>query len=132
MTKTVTQSVVFKGVSPQRLYDTYMTAAKHAAAVGAPVSLEPKAGGRFRAFGMLTGTFLALVKNKLIIQRWRSVKFKKSDEDSILVLRFSKVKGGGRIDLVHGFIPDYDHAGIQKGWPKHYWKPWAKYFKRLV
>jgi activator of HSP90 ATPase len=130
MTKTVTQSVVFKGVSAQTLYETYMTAAKHSAAVGMPVSLEPKVGGRFKAFGgMLTGRFLALVKDQLIIQEWRSVKFKKTDGDSILVLRFEKTKAGARVDLVHGLIPGHDYIGIQKGWPRHYWKPWAKYFK---
>ena len=130
MTKTVTQSVTFKGVSPQRLYETYMDGKKHSAAVGAPVFLEPKVGGSFSAFGMLQGQFLVLVENKMIVQRWRSVKFKKNDEDSILVLRFEKKPGGARIDLVHAFIPDYDFAPIQKGWPKHYWKPWAKYFKK--
>jgi activator of HSP90 ATPase len=131
MTKTVIQSVIFKGVTPQVLYETYMTAKKHAAAVGMPVSLEPKVGGSFAAFGgMLKGKFLVLVKNKMIVQRWRSVKFKKADEDSILVLRFEKTKGGARVHLVHTSIPDYDYAGIQKGWPKHYWKPWAKYLRK--
>ena len=130
MTKTVIQSVIFKGISPQKLYETYMSGSKHGAAIGAPASVEAKVGGRFSAFGMLEGQFLMLVKNKMIVQRWRSVKFKKTDEDSILVLRFEKAKGGGRIHLVHTAIPDHDHAAIQKGWPQHYWKPWATYFKK--
>ena len=130
MTKTVTQQVVFKRVSPQKLYATYMDERKHAAAINAPASIEAKVGGSFSAFGMLKGKFLVLVPNKMIVQRWRSVKFKKTDEDSILVLRFEKVNGGARIDLVHTSIPDHDYADIQEGWPKHYWKPWAKYFKK--
>jgi len=130
MSKTVTQRVIFKGLSPKRLYETYMSSKKHGAAIGAPASVEPKVGGRFSAFGMLNGQFLVLVKNKMIVQRWRSVKFKKTDEDSILVLRFEKTDGGARIDLVHTSIPDHDYAAIQKGWPKHYWRPWANYFKK--
>ena len=130
MNKTVIQSVTFKGISPKELYETYLNSKKHASAIGTKASIEPRVGGSFNAFGMLTGKFLVLIKNKMIVQTWRSVKFKKANQDSILVLRFEKTKDGSRIDLVHTSIPDYDYADIKKGWPKYYWRPWAKYFKR--
>ena len=129
MVKTVIQNVTFKNCTPQRLYKTYLSSSLHSAAIGAPASVEPRVGGKFAAFGMLKGRFLVLVKNKMIAQTWRAIKFKKNDEDSILVLRFEKVKNGARIKLVHAFVPDHDYAAIQKGWPKHYWKPWAKYLR---
>ena len=129
MVKTVIQSATFKGATPQRLYATYLSSAKHAAAIGAPAQVEPRVGGKFQAFGMLKGKFLVLIKDKMIVQTWRAVKFKKHDEDSILTLRFDKVKGGARIQIVHAFVPDHDYADIQKGWPKYYWKPWAKYLR---
>ena len=130
MNKTVVQSVIFKGISPKKLYETYLDSKKHAAAIGTKAAIEPKVGGSFTAFGMLKGKFLVLIKDKMIVQTWRSIKFKKADEDSILVLRFEKTKEGGRIDLVHTSIPDYDYADIKKGWPKYYWNPWRKYFKK--
>ena len=130
MVKTVIQEVTFKGVTPKKLYQTYMSSAGHSAATGAKAFIDPKVGGKFAAFGMLKGRFLALVKDKLIVQTWRAVKFKKGDEDSILSLRFDKVKGGSRVRLVHAFVPDHDYAAIRKGWPRHYWKPWKRYFKK--
>ena len=130
MVKTVIQNVTFRNCTPERLYKTYMTASLHAKAIGAPASVEAKVGGKFAAFGMLKGQFLVLKKNKMIVQTWRAIKFKKNDEDSILVLRFEKAGSGARIKLVHAFVPDHDYAAIQKGWPKYYWKPWAKYLKR--
>ena len=43
--------------------------------------------------------------------------------DSILTIRFSDVAKGGRIDLVHVNVPQHDHGGVTKGWPKYYWAP---------
>jgi len=130
MVKTVIQNVTFKGVSPKRLYQTYMSSSKHSAAIGAKATVENKRGGKFRAFGMLKGKFLVLEKDKMIVQTWRAIKFKKSDKDSILSLYFEKVKGGSRIRCVHAFVPDHDYAAIQKGWPNYYWKPWRKYLRK--
>ena len=127
MTKTLTQSVAFKNCSPQQLYGIYMDSKKHAAAIGSKAFVQNKVGGNFSAFGMLKGKILALVKGKMIVQTWRSIKFRKNDEDSILVLRFEQIKGGARINLVHAFIPDHDYGDIKKGWPNYYWKPWRKY-----
>ena len=130
MTKTLTQSVTFKNCSPKQLYGIYMSSKKHAAAIGSKAAVQNKIGGNFSAFGMLKGKFSALVKNKMIVQTWRSSKFRKIDEDSILVLRFEQVKGGARINLVHAFVPDHDYEDIKKGWPNYYWKPWRKYLSK--
>ena len=130
MTKTLSQSVTFKNCSPKQLYRIYMDSKKHAQAIGSKASVQNKVGGSFSAFGMLKGKFLVLVKNKMIVQAWRSVKFRKGDDDSILVLRFEKVKGGARIDLLHTAIPEHDYADIKKGWPNYYWKPWQKYLSK--
>ena len=127
MTKTLTQCVTFKNCSPEKLYGIYMDSKKHAAAIGSKATVQNKVGGNFSAFGMLKGKFLALAKNKMIVQTWRSSKFSKSDKDSILILRFERVDGGAKIDLVHVFIPDHDYGDIKKGWPNYYWKPWQKY-----
>jgi len=79
---------------------------------------------------MLTGKILYLIPGHMIVQRWRSGKFHKADRDSILVLNFSKVRGGTQIDLAHIHLPNHAYTGIQKGWPRYYWKPWAAYLKK--
>lgn len=62
-----------------------------------------------------------------IVQSWRTSDWKKTDLDSILILRFSRAPRGARIALVHANVPDKWYAMIQKGWQKYYWKPWKAY-----
>src|SRR5438128_1451010 len=126
MGRTIIQKVKFKA-SPEKLYQIYMDPKRHAAATGSKVSLEAVVGGKFSACGMLEGRFLFLEKGKRIVQTWRGKHWKKNDPDSILILSFKKVPGGGEIDLVHAHIPDHDYKEIQKGWPQHYWNSWRKY-----
>jgi activator of HSP90 ATPase len=130
MTKAIQQSVTFEA-KPRELFEIYMDSRKHSAATGAWAALSRKVGGKFSAFdGALRGRNLAIVPGRLIVQAWRASHWKKSDLDSILVLTFSKDPEGGRIDLVHMNVPDHDHRGVSRGWPKYYWKPWRAYLKR--
>jgi hypothetical protein len=73
------------------------------------------------------GRNLLVVPNSLIVQSWRSAEWKRSDPDSILVLQFSKITGGSQVDLVHVNVPNHDHAGVTRGWPKYYWEPWKEH-----
>jgi activator of HSP90 ATPase len=131
MAKTIIQSVIFKGVTPQQLYQTYMDPKKHAAAIGATVSIQNKAGAVFSAWdGMLKGRNLLLIKDKMIVQTWRATSWNKTDADSVLTFRIEAVKGGARIEMVHAFVPDHDYKGIKEGWPAYYWGPWKAYFKK--
>jgi activator of HSP90 ATPase len=130
MTKTIQQQVEFPA-SPEKLFDIYTDSKKHSAATGSKATVSKKVGGKFTAFdGMLSGRNLMVIPNKLIVQAWRASQWKKTDADSILVLEFSKTKSGGRIDLAHVNVPQHDHAGVTKGWPKYYWKPWTAYLRK--
>jgi activator of HSP90 ATPase len=129
MTKPIIQSVLFDA-SAKELYDLYMNPKRHAAFTGGPVKISAKVGSKFEAFGkMLWGSTIATIHGKLIVQRWRSMNFKKSDPDSILTLTFSEDGKRGRIDLVHINVPEQDHAGVTKGWRKYYWGPIGAYLK---
>jgi activator of HSP90 ATPase len=130
MTKVIQQSVTFPA-SPERLFEIYIDSRKHSAATGAKATVSSKTGGRFAAFdGMLSGQNLVVIPNQMIVQAWRGAHWKKTDGDSILILKFSKTKSGGRVELVHVNVPDHDHAGVTKGWSKFYWKPWRAYLRK--
>jgi len=130
MTRAIQQSVVLPA-SPEELFRTFLDSKMHSAVTGAPAKTSNKAGGKWSAWGgAIRGRNLLIVPGKMIVQAWRSSVFKKSEPDSILVLTFSKAKGGGRIDLVHVNVPEYDHKGVSEGWPTYYWKPWKEYLKR--
>ncbi|HEY4930819.1 MAG TPA: SRPBCC domain-containing protein [Terriglobales bacterium] len=131
MTPAIQQSVEFD-VSPETLYELYMDSKQHSLATGAPAKLSRQAGGAFTAFdGQLRGRNLLVVPQQMIVQTWRAEGWKKADPDSILVIRFSKTKTGGRVDLVHVNVPEYDHQGVTDGWHHYYWEPWRLYLEAV-
>ena len=113
---------------PDKLFDMYLDAASHAAFTGFPVTIEPRAGGVFRAFdGMLSGTILHIEPKRLIVQTWRSVNWPVTAIDSVLTLTFWPEKDGARIELVHINVAEEDFAGVSHGWENYYWTPWRAY-----
>ena len=110
------------------LYEMYIDSKKHSKATENTAKLGRRAGAPFTAFGgQIRGKNLLIVPKKMIVQSWRSKSWKKSDTDSILTLTFSKTKKGGRVDLVHVNVPEYDLEGVIEGWKNYYWKPWRDY-----
>lgn len=131
MTKAIQQSEEFKA-TPATLFEMYVDSRKHSKATGAPAKVSRKAGAAFTAFGgALRGKNL-LVVPKMIVQAWRSSVFMKTDADSILIITFSKVSSGTRVDLVHVNVPEHDHKGVTEGWNKYYWEPWRTYLLNRV
>ncbi len=127
--KTIQQTVKFPA-PPEKLFDIFLDSKKHAAAVNSQASVSRKVGGRFRIFGgALQGKNLAIVPKRMIVQVWRGSNWTKSEGDSVLILTFSKARGGGRIQLVH-VLPDRHYAGCNRGWKNYYWKPWRAYLRR--
>jgi len=127
MLKTIEQSVHFPA-SAQTLYDIYLDPDRHAAVTGAPVKISSKPRSKFAAFnGMIWGSTVTAIPGKMIVQRWRSEKFKEENLDSILILTFVQDGKRGRIDLVHVNVPEHDHEGVTEGWEEFYWKPLRGY-----
>lgn len=117
--------------APDKLFDMYLDAESHAAFTGLPVTLEPHAGGAFRAFdGMLSGTMLHIQPKSLIVQTWRSANWPLTAMDSVLTLSFWPAEDGGRIELVHINVADEDFAGVSQGWETYYWAPWRIYLTK--
>jgi len=117
--------------TPDKLFDMYLDAEAHAAFTGLAVTLEPHAGGVFRAFdGMLAGTILHIQPKSLIVQTWRSVNWPLTAMDSVLTLSFWPAEDGGRIELVHINVADDDFAGVSQGWETYYWTPWRAYLTK--
>ena len=130
MSHTVTIAVDLPA-KPGRLYDMYINPRLHAVFTGAPVTIAPRAGARFEAFGgAISGTILQVVPKRLIVQSWRSTHFGKRDVDSTLVLTFLPHGKGGRIMLTHVNVAERDYGGVSDGWAKYYFVPWRAYLNR--
>ena len=127
MRPVIKQSVVLSAPAAD-LFKTYLDSALHSAATGGPVTVGAEPGSAFSAFGgQLSGTTLATVAPRLIVQSWRSLNFHDSDPDSTLILNFVPEGKNGRIDLIHLDVPEQDYQGVSDGWDKYYWTPWKKY-----
>lgn len=129
-TKTIQQTITFKGVSPGELFNIYLDSKKHAAVIGSKVSISKKVGERFTAFnGWVKGKNLHIVPKNMIVQTWCPWK-EMGFDDSILIMIFNKISGGAKIDLVHANVPSRAYDRINKGWKTYYWKPWKAYLKK--
>ena len=130
MGKTIQQTVKFS-VPPEQLFNIYLDSKKHSAAIAARASLSRKVGAKFQAHdGYIRGKNLAIVPKRMIVQSWRGANWKKTDQDSVLILTFSRGPGGARITLVHANVTDHLYTMLNKGWNTHYWKRWKAYLKR--
>ena len=126
--RTIIRQTVTLAAPPERLFEMYLDPVIHETITGASVTISKKMGSSFRAFGgALTGTMLTVIESRLIIQSWRSIKFRPEDVDSTLILSFQPDAIGGQIDLIHLDVPDHDFAGVTEGWEKFYWSPWKRY-----
>ncbi len=130
MTPPIIQSVKLPA-TPEDLYRTIIDSKLHTAMTGMPAKISDKVGAKWSAFGgSISGRNLMLVPGKMIVQTWRSTYFKKTDPDSVMVMTFTKVPGGARIDLVHVNVAAQDHKGVTNGWKQYYWTPWRAYLKK--
>jgi activator of HSP90 ATPase len=128
MAKTISHKIVYKKTTPKALYDLYINAKKHSMIAGGPVKISAKEGTPFSAHGgYITGTNLKLIKDKLIVQAWRSQNWDKSDTDSIFMIMLEPKGKDVVMHAVHANIPDAHVESIDKGWYGHYWNPWKQF-----
>ena len=128
MAKTITQKVVFKNTTTKALYDLYMNEKKHSEITGGPAKISAKEGAAFSVYdGYIVGKNLHLVKDKMIVQTWRGSDWKKTDEDSVLVLTFHQKGKDAILKMAHVNVPSDQAQALKKGWDNFYWEPWKKY-----
>jgi activator of HSP90 ATPase len=119
--------------APQEVYDAWLSSRGHSAMTGLEAHVSAKVGAKFTACeDYITGTNIALVPGKKIVQAWRSKEFAPGDPDSEITVTFAPLKAGTRITLVHANVPD-GHTGYRKsGWRDFYFRPMTRYFATLT
>jgi activator of Hsp90 ATPase protein 1 len=110
------------------VYDLLMNPRKHALLSGHRATMSAKAGSVFSVWGGgLHGFTLVAVRNKQIVQAWRSEEWPKYH---YTVASYSFQKSGNRTRLVfdqYG-VPAKSYRDIANGWKNYYWGP----MKRLL
>ena len=123
-TKTLKQTVTFNA-TPHEIYEMLMDSKKHAKFTGAKASISRKVGGSISAWdGYIEGKNLELVKDKKIVQAWRS------DEDgwpkdhySIATFSLAKSAKGTKLTFTQTSLPAQCYKNIGSGWKQYYWQP---------
>ena len=128
--RTITQAILFRGAQPALLYETYLNAGKHAESIGgAKVTISDEIGADFSIYGhYIKGKNIDLIKNKLIVQRWRAADWDEDELDSIVSIQLKGQEDGTLLVLVHANIPIKNLLDIKRHWEDFYWKKWKKYF----
>jgi activator of HSP90 ATPase len=129
MPKTLTQTITFKNQKASSLYAMFLDSKQHTMLTGGVAAkMSSKVGAKFAAHGgYIKGKNLQLVKNRLIVQSWRSRDWTANDLDSTFILAFEQKGKDVVLTMVHANIPDKQAAGIKTGWTHFYWRPWKEY-----
>jgi activator of HSP90 ATPase len=127
MSTTIQQSITFAGIQPEELFDSYLDPTRHAALLGAAVSITAQPGTPFWVFApdAVRGLTLFIHPRVVIAQSWRAQVWADSDPDSVLTLLFEPDRSGGtRLQLTQAGVPSHAHEIISAGWHERYWQPW--------
>ena len=115
--------------SREQIYAAYLSSRDHAAFTGSPAKIDNRVGGKFMAWdGYITGEIIELVKNRKIVQTWRTTEFQKDDADSIVEIALREGPGTTTVILTHKNLPVGARAEYKKGWKEYYFEPMKKYF----
>jgi activator of HSP90 ATPase len=108
---------------------TQFSAAVKSMALGhAPAQIDPQPGGAFALFGgYITGRFIELVMDALIVQAWRVGNWK-SGVYSIARFQLTEQGPDTRIVFDHTGFPVGAAGHLAQGWQQNYWDPLRKLF----
>lgn len=115
--------------TPAQVYAAWLTGKQHTAMTGAQATGSATVGSKFTAWdGYIWGKNIALVKNKKIVQSWRTSEFSDNDPDSTLTITLAKTKTGTTLTLKHVGTPKSQEASYRQGWRDHYFDPMQEYW----
>jgi uncharacterized protein YndB with AHSA1/START domain len=128
-TESIRVSALFS-VSPERIYQAWLSSDQHSKMTGGAAIIDPRVGGRHSAWdGYIQGQTTQLEPNRRIVQTWRTAEFAANSPSSNLEVILEPAPGGGtRVVLEHTGIPEGQGASYEQGWFDHYFTPMAAHF----
>jgi activator of HSP90 ATPase len=115
--------------SPEDVFNALLDPAKHSDFTGSLATTSRGTGVRFTAWnGYISGKNIRLVKDKKIIQEWKTTEWPTGYPPSRLEFTLTARNGGTELKMVHSKIPAEQIEEYRKGWYDSYWNPLKKYF----
>ena len=112
------------------VYEAWLDSETHSLMTGGAAVVSDKEGESFEAWdGYIQGENLELEPPNRILQRWRTVEFHESDEDSLLEISLKSEGESTLVTIRHSNLPNH---GMQyrQGWIDAYFDPMAEFFGR--
>ena len=117
--------------TPENVYTAWLNSESHSLMTEAEAEIYPEVGKEFTTWDdYISGKNIELIPGQKIIQKWRTVEFKDSDQDSHLEINLKEVPDGCEITILHTDIPD-GQPDYEQGWKDAYFRPMKKYFAEL-
>ena len=116
-------------VSPERVFEAFMSEKEHSTFTGKPAEISREEGGTFSVHGgAVQGRNIELLTNERIVQAWRVHGW----PDGVYSVIRVEIKAEGidksRLILDHTGYPVEAHDHLKEGWHKMYWTPMKNYF----
>lgn len=112
----------------EEIYSAWLSSEGHSEMTGGEADISEEEGEEFTAWnGYISGENIALDRNKMIMQAWRTSEFDDDEEDSQLEVHLHEIDGETEVTLIHSNLPE-DGEHYRKGWHEHYFDPMKKYF----
>ena len=123
---------LYQALTDEKQFERFMAlseAVQSKAVAPQPVRIEARAGGAFSLFGgYISGRFLELVPDQLIVQAWRVGSWGRGIYS---VARFELLPADNshsKIRFDHTGFPQGQAAHLAAGWQVNYWEPMGKLF----
>ena len=129
--KTIVQLAVFE-TGARRVYDALMDSGRHSAFTGDTATIAAKVGGKFTAYGdYITGTFLEIVPNKKIVQRWRASDWPEGAWSKVTI-ELQEIRGATTLHFKQEGVPEEFAEEVAQGWHDFYWDKLRTYLEGSV
>jgi len=122
MARTIRQTALIRGATPQDIYSTLMDSKRHGALSGQPTKISSRVGGAWNVGHDLEGKHVTLSKDKKIVQTWRANNWPKGVY-SKATFAMAKAPGGTKITFTQTGVPSEFYKEISTGWRTYYWNP---------
>jgi activator of HSP90 ATPase len=127
----VIEQIVQFDATPEEVFDALLDPLKHSNFTGSRATTSRRAGARFTAWdGYISGKNTRFVKDKKIIQEWKTTEWPKGYPPSRLEITLTAKGSGTELKMVHSKVPAEQLEDYRKGWYDSYWNPLKRYFER--
>ncbi len=126
--KTIKQLIRINA-KPNVVYEAMINPKKHSKFTGSTAIDTDKIGKFSIQDGYIFGENINLIKDKMIVQKWRCKDFPEKHYSEV-IFEFKEDNKGTKLIFTQKNVPLANFESILKGWEVYYWKPLKKMLEK--